>query len=505
MMNLFLKTLGLLLLLSIHIWANKLPNVVIIYADDMGYGDLRANNLNSKIATPHLDALTAEGIRFTDGHSSSGICTPSRFALLTGQHHWRRFHDIVGSFGETVFEPDDLTIGKMFQAKGYNTACIGKWHLGWGWDALLKKDIPKTSKHTNRRPSDYDWNQPIPDGPLSQGFDYYFGDGTINFPPYCWIENDRVLNFPTKMLDTTQFKKLSEGRWESREGPMAEDWNPYQVLPTITQKAVEWINRQSEEKPFFLYFPLPSPHAPMVLNEKFKGLSEAGTYGDFVSETDSRIGTVLTALKENNFADNTIVVFTSDNGPERYAFKRDLEYGHWSSEPLRGLKRDLWEGGHRVPFVIRWPHIIEPGIISDETISQVDLLATFAEIIDYELQSHQAIDSYDLTPLLKGENYPKPLRRATVQNTKKDLFAIREGNWIYIDSSTGEHTKAPQSYEASRHHRKETTPGLLFDLKNDLEQTNNLFKQYPAKVNKMKVLLERYKSGEGCAPHFQKQ
>jgi arylsulfatase A-like enzyme len=476
----------------------------------MGFGDLGVNNPDSKIPTPNLDKLASEGMRFTDGHSSSGICTPSRFALLTGQHHWRRFHGIVGAMGETVFEPDDFTLAKMFKSKGYTTACVGKWHLGWNWNSLLKPGIEQEIYVDDRgrtktiyKPADYDWTQPVPDGPLAQGFDYYFGDGTINFPPYCWVENDRVVEAPTVMMDTGLFKPIPEGRWEFRPGPMVEGWDPYKVLSTLTDKAVAWIEKQSADQPFFLYFPLPSPHAPIIPNDEYRGTSEAGPYGDFVFETDTMAGRIFQTLEKMGFAENTIVIFTADNGPENYAYERLRKFGHWSAEPLRGLKRDVWEGGHRVPFIIKWPGETVPGSVSDETISQVDLAATLANEIGYELNKNEAIDSYNLLPLLGGKPYEKPLRTATVQNTWESCFALRQEDWLFIDASSGRHNRTPDWFNETRGYSEASTPGLLYNLKDDLAQHNNLYADYPEKVAEMKKLLERYKGGQGCAPHSQ--
>lgn len=477
------------------------PNVVIIYADDMGFGDLHANNPDGKIPTPNLDALAARGMRFTDGHSSSGICTPSRFALLTGQHHWRRFHGITVSFSDTVFKPDDFTLAKMFKSKGYSTAAVGKWHLGWNWAALRKEGAPRPTKQEPARPENYDWTRPIPDGPLVQGFDYYFGDGTINFAPYCWVENDRVVEAPTVMMDTKLFKKIPEGNWEFRGGPMVDGWDPYKVLPTLTDKAVAWIEKQKQDKPFFLYFAWPSPHAPIIPNDEYRGKSEAGPFGDFVFESDAMAGRIFQALENGGFTENTLVVFTADNGPEKYAYKRLEKYDHWSSGPLRGLKRDMWEGGHRVPFVISWPGRIAPGSMSDETVSQVDLAATFASMIGYDLPADQAIDSYNLLPLVKGKKYETPLREATVQNTKANRYTLRQGDWVLVDAKSGEHSKSPGWFNEQRGYSKETTPGLLFNLKDDLAQHKNLYNDYPEKVSEMKALLKRYLDGEGCAPH----
>lgn len=475
------------------------PNVVILYADDMGFGDLGVNNPHSKIPTPNLDKLASAGMRFTDGHSSSGICTPSRFALLTGQHHWRRFHGIVNAFGESVFKPDDFTLAKMFASQKYDTAAIGKWHLGWNWNAVRKPDAPKRKQ--NHRPEDYEWSRPIPHGPVAQGFDYYFGDGTINFPPYCWVENDRVLEAPTVMMDTDTFTPIPEGRWEFRGGPMVEGWDPYRVLPTLTDKAVAWIGTRRQDTPFFLYVAFPSPHAPIIPNDEYRGKSEAGPYGDFVFETDAMAGRILRALEQYGFSENTIIIFTADNGPERYAYDRLKHFDHWSSGTLRGLKRDVWEGGHRVPFVVTWPGKIQPGSRSEEIVSQVDIAATLAEVIGYELAPNQAMDSYDLTPVLFQQERSGPIRVATVQNTYKDVFALRQGSWVYIDAASGEHSASPDWFNQERGYKAQDTPGLLYELGTDPAQQTNLFARHPEKVAEMKTLLERYRQGEPCAPH----
>jgi arylsulfatase A-like enzyme len=282
---------------------------------------------------------------------------------------------------------------------------------------------------------------------------------------------------------------------------MVKGWDPFENLPTITEKAVAWLQKQDEKTPFFLYFAFGSPHAPIIPNDKFLGKSGAGPFGDFVFETDAMAGRILQVLEEKDLADNTIVVFSADNGPEKYAFERYKKYGHWSPGKLRGLKRDVWEGGHRVPFIIRWPGKIKAGKVVDETISQVDLAATFANVIGYKLKSDQAIDSYNLVPLLKGKRYKEPLRVATVQNTHDRAFALRQGDWLFIDAKSGTHSKPPKGFEEAMGYTPDTTPGLLYNLKKDLSQHNNLYEQHPEKISAMKALLERYKAGEGCAPH----
>jgi arylsulfatase A-like enzyme len=481
---------------SIFCRAEDRPNIVILYADDMGVADVSYGNPKAKIQTPHLDKLASQGMTFTDGHSSSGICTPSRFALLTGQHHWRRFHGIVGAFGGTVFEPDDFTIAKMFKQKGYSTGCFGKWHLGWNFDAIRKPGAKKGDPHAES----YDWTKRFPDGPLDQGFDYYFGDGTINFPPYCWIEGDRFVTTPTKPV--IKSRPLA-GSGSFRPGPMAESWNPFDILPTITQKTVEWIAKQKKEQPFFAYLAFNSPHYPIVPNKEYHGKSKAGYYGDFVIETDGMVGKVMQALQEHGFSDNTLVIFSADNGAETHAFERLEKFDQWSSGKYRGLKRDIYEGGHRVPFIVKWPGRVKKGVRSDEVVSQVDLAATFAKIINYPLAKTEAIDSYNLLPVLAGKKYSKPLRVATVQNTSAKKFALRQGDWVLINAPTGAAKKEQQDYLnhfGLEPYGKENQ-GLLFNLKNDPRQSNNLYSQYPSKVKKMRALLESYLEGKPCAPN----
>ena len=480
---------------SIFCRAEDRPNIVILYADDMGVADVSYGNPKAKIQTPHLDKLASQGMTFTDGHSSSGICTPSRFALLTGQHHWRRFHGIVGAFGGTVFEPDDFTIAKMFKQKGYSTGCFGKWHLGWDFDAIRK---PGTKKGDPRADS-YDWTKRFPNGPLDQGFDYYFGDGTINFPPYCWIEGDRFVTIPTKpVIKSTPLA----GGGSFRKGPMAETWNPYDLLPTITEKTVEWISKQKKDQPFFAYLAFNSPHYPIVPNQEYHGKSKAGFYGDFVIETDAMVGKVMQALIKHGFSDNTLVVFSADNGPETHAFERLEEFDQWSSGKYRGVKRDIYEGGHRVPFIVRWPGKITPKSISNEVVSQVDLAATFAKIIDYPLREKEAIDSYNLLPVLESKKYSKPLRVATVQNTSPKKFALRQGDWVLIDAPTGAAKKEKKDYLDYFGLEPYGTghSGLLFNLKNDPRQSKNLYNKYSDRAKRMKALLQEYLDGKPCAP-----
>lgn len=493
---LFVLTAGLAALTTQLQAAGQRPNVVILYADDMGVADVSYGDKQAKIQTPNIDRLARQGMSFTDGHSSSGICTPSRFALLTGQHHWRRFHGIVGAYGGTVFEDGEFTIAGMFKKNGYRTGAFGKWHLGWDFDAIRK---PGVTKKDWSKAESYDWTKRFPGGPLERGFDYYWGDGTINFPPYCWIEGDRFVTIPTKPV--IKSRPLAGGG-SFRPGPMAESWNPYDILPTITKKTVEWISQQKKDTPFFAYLAFNSPHYPIVPNKPFHGKSKAGYYGDFVIETDAMVGKVLAALDKHGFADNTIVIFTADNGAETAAFQRLEEFDQWSSGKFRGVKRDIYEGGHRVPFIVKWPGKVRGGSVSDEVVSQVDFAATFAATIGHNLGNDEAIDSYNLLPVLEGRDYSHPLRTATVQNTSANKYALRQGDWVLIDASSGSAKKEAKSYldHFGLEDYPRNSPGLLFNLANDPRQSKNLYAKHPDKVKSMRGLLKRYIDGERCAP-----
>ncbi len=486
-------------LLSANPESSKLPNIVILYADDLGYGDLGCYNPKSKIPTPHLDRLAGEGMRFTDAHSSSGICTPSRYAMLTGRHHWRDFHGIDTGFDPSFFKQDQLTLQEMFRKKGYTTACVGKWHLGWDWDSIRIPGTPPKSKQYDH----FDWTKPFRGGPIDHGFDYYFGDNVINFPPYCWIENDRVLQAPDITFTKTP-QATKEGNWECREGPGRSDWDFYQILPTLTKKGVEYIHsRKGKTEPFFLYFPLPSPHAPIVPNDAFDGKSQAGAYGDFVVETDDSCGQILQALRDAGFEDNTIVFFSADNGPEGYAYVRDEKFDHWSAAPLRGLKRDIYEGGHRVPTILKWPGMTKPDSVFSSLFSQTDLMATFASFLNFTLPDKSAEDSYDFLPHWKGESPSSP-RTTMVHNTFKDEYAIRHQDWVLINAKSGANRQPSAAWREK--HRVPEYDGQdvgLYQIRDDISQRNNLASTHPEKVKELQDLLKKIQDQGHSAPRLQ--
>jgi arylsulfatase A-like enzyme len=287
--------------------------------------------------------------------------------------------------------------------------------------------------------------------------------------------------------------ETKEGEWEFRPGPKVKGWNPYNVLPILSKKTVEWISKQEKGHPFFLYFALPSPHAPIIPNDEFDGKSQAGGYGDFMVQTDWVAGQVLKALKEKGLEDNTIIIFSSDNGTEAYAWKRAEKYGHFSMGNFRGLKRDVWEGGHHVPLVIKWPNQIEAGAISNELISQIDIMATMANIIGIDLPENAAPDSYNFMPVLKGEEYNSPIREATIHNTYASKWGVRKGDWLYINNPSGGHRELPESFKELSGYTDFDTPGLLFNMKNDSEQRINLYEKYPKRIEELDKLIKEYR------------
>ncbi len=498
-----MKPLLLLALLATAATAatKPLPNVVILYADDMGWGDLGAQNPDSKIPTPNLDRLAAEGTRFTNAHSSSGVCTPSRYALLHGRYHWRKFHGIVNSFDPPILDAQRLTLAELLKDKGYRTACVGKWHLGWDWEAIRHPGAQPATDGKKRNkvyaPGDFDWSKTLPGGPLSHGFDFYFGDDVPNFPPYAWIENDRIQTPPTEPLNITP--KTAEGSWEARPGPMVAGWDFYAVVPRLAERAEEWVRAQrGREGPFFLYAPFNSPHAPIVPSAEFTGTSKAGGFGDFMTQTDAAAGRILRALEEIGEADNTLVIFSADNGAEHYAYERVRAFGHRSSGPFRGVKRDLWEGGHRVPFVVRWPGVVPAGRVSDALISQIDLFATIATAVGAEIPAGSAEDSHDQLALLRGGE--TSARASLVHNTNANSYAVRQGDWVLIDAPTGGVSKVPAWFDEANGYTKNDQPGELYHLREDPGQKRNRFAELPDKVAELRAELQRIRSNGEVRP-----
>ena len=459
----------------------SVPNIVLILADDLGYGDVQCNNpQRGKIRTPNIDRLAGEGMRFVDGHSSSGVCSPSRYTILTGRYHWRtRLQTgIVGVFGDPLIAPDRLTIAGLAKKQGYRTACIGKWHLGRDWgvppDQRELFHVAKNSPPASDRQRAV-WQQlfskPIAGGPTTRGFDEYFGTDVPNWPPYCFIENDRTVGIPSELLP----RALLENHMASLQGPALAGWKLEPILPTLGDRACQFIARQSKARqPFLLYMPLTSPHTPLAVNDAWKGKSGLNlAYPDFVMETDSVVGRVLEAVKQNGIADHTLVIFTSDNGCAAYVGAKEMEsQGHYPSGPLRGYKTDVWEGGHRVPFVVRWPGVVTPGSVCKQLVHHADVMATLADLLGVKLPYTAGEDSFSLMPLLTGVD--KPVREHAVSCASRGVAGLRQGPWKLI-------------FERDS---RASTDVQLYNLDDDLGETRNVAADKPELVAGMKSLMD---------------
>ncbi|MCX6636785.1 MAG: arylsulfatase [Acidobacteria bacterium] len=458
------------------------PNIVFVLTDDLGYGDIACQNPESKIPTPNLDRLAGQGVRFTDAHSPSAVCTPTRYGVLTGRYSWRSRlkSGVLEGYSPSLIEPGRPTVASLLKSRGYYTGGIGKWHLGLG-------DQEKT-----------DFTRPLHPGPVDHGFDYYFGiPASLDMPPYLYLENDRVVEQATS---TTPGKQESGVFW--RGGPVAPSFQFDQVLSTLTGKAVRFLRDRAAKpsQPFFLYLALTGPHTPWVPRKEFLGRSKAGIYGDFVCEVDWAAGEILNTLDQAGLSSNTLLIFTSDNGPERYAYERIPEFGHYSMGSLRGVKRDAWEGGHRIPFLARWPGKIRAGGTSNETVCLTDLMATSAALSLAKVPDNGGEDSYNIAPALVGEKRPAPIREATVLHTANGEFAIRQGEWVFIDAKTGMNTKEPEWFRKQRGYTLHSLAGELYNLGQDLAERKNLYAERPDIAGKLKTLLERYKREGRSAP-----
>ena len=445
------------------------PNVVVILADDLGYGDPGAYNASSKIPTPHIDQLASEGRLFTDAHSPSSVCTPTRYALLTGRYSWRTRlkQGVLLGYGASLIDTNRTTIASLLNEEGYRTGGVGKWHLGL----------------QNEKPTDY--SRPLRPGPVTSGFDYYWGiPSSLDFGPYLYFENDQTVTLPT---DSTQGSSECCLGPFWRAGRMAPDFEHDQVLPNITEHAVEFVEQSAGgEDPFFLYLPYSAPHTPWLPTGEYEGSSKAGMYGDFVAQVDASVGSVLDALDRADVAENTLVIFTSDNGaiwPPRQVEKFD----HRANYRWRGMKADIWEGGHRVPFIVRWPGEVPPGTTSEATISQVDLLRTIASAVGAGMPEGAGPDSYDLLPAFTGANYESPIRGPVVQHSSNGMFALRSGPWKLIEGRGSGGFTEPVSVEI-----EEGEPeGQLYNLAEDPDESNNLYQKRPELVDSLQSVLDR--------------
>ena len=482
------------------------PNIVLIFADDLGYGDLSCYGA-TKVRTPHIDKLAAEGRRFTDAHSASAVCTPSRYALLTGEYpHRKGLSKPVFLNTGLVIEPDRQTMADVLKDSGYATACIGKWHLGFG----------------KGRPN---WNGQLKPGPLELGFDYYFGVPVVNsHPPFVYVENHKVIGLVAddpfvrgKRAKTRDFpEKMGFTHIGGADAAHAL-YDDEAVGETLVQKSVDWITA-NKDKPFFLYLSTTQIHHPFTPAKRFQGSSECGPYGDFIHELDWMVGEVMKTLDEQGVADNTLVIFTSDNGGMFNVGGQDAwAAGHRKNGELMGFKFSAWEGGHRVPFIARWPGKIAAGSVSDTLVSNIDMLATFAAITDCEVRNHQ--DGVNILPALTGTP-EEPLRdHLVLAASEPSHLSVRQGKWMYIPAQAGggftaakrgahafggpaafTFTKRPNSDIVDGKIRQGAPPAQLYDLESDLAQTTNVYAEHPEVVKSMQALLAQARAQPKSKP-----
>jgi len=451
------------------------PNVVFIMADDMGYGDPACLNPDSKIPTPHMDRLAQEGMIFTDAHSGSAVCTPTRYGVLTGRYCWRSRlkKGVLNGYSRALIEPGRTTVASLLKTNGYRTGCVGKWHLGL----------------TDTQPADY--SKPLRPGPNEVGFDYWFGiPASLDMTPYVYLENGLPTRPPTETVAGSPYPAFWRG------GPIADDFKHEDVMPRITEQAVGFIDhccQDHSDKPFFLYFPLTAPHTPWVPLERNHQQSQAGVYGDFVTLVDWTVGQILETLDAHGIADNTLVILTSDNGSHEAQIGKhnngvsvgSPNFGHEANYIYRGQKADVWDGGHRVPFLARWPEMVTPGGRCDMPICLTDLVATCAEIVDQTLPPETGEDSVSFLPYLKGGRPARPTREAIVHHSISGVFALRKGKWKFIDGvgSGGWSGKG------------DGLPGQLYDMQADPQERNNLYSDpgHQTIVYNLRALLTRYK------------
>ena len=471
------------------------PNIIFLMADDMGYGDPGSYNERSKIATPHMDSLAAGGMRFTDAHSGSAVCTPTRYGVVTGRYAWRSplKRGVLSGYSRALIEPGRMTVASMLRDQGYHTAVVGKWHLGLDW-ATISEPATWTEGDTSAafqgaqdfaRPEglEIDFTKRVTNGPATLGFDYsYIIPASLDMAPYVYLENN-ICERPATVHEPGRF----DGPVFWRPGEAAEGFDFFDVLPNLTRHAVDYIESRSETagQPFFLYFPLPAPHWPWVPTEEYVGRSGAGKYGDFVMQVDAHIGMLADALKRTGQFENTLFIVTSDNGAE-WDPSHIEEFGHEANHPtLRGKKRDVWEGGHRMPFIASWPARVEAGSTSDQTICLTDLMATAADIVGYALPERAGQDSVSILPALLGED-SRALREATVHHSVDGTFGIRQGKWKFIDG------QGPGSNQWDGPNDGDP-PAQLYDMESDRHEDHNLFTDHPEVVDRLKALLELYK------------
>ncbi len=467
------------------------PNIVYILADDLGYGDVQClNPSRGKIATPHMDQLAADGMTFTDAHTTSSVCTPTRYGILTGRYNWRTKlqEHVLDGYGLPLIPADRMTVPAFLKENGYTTAMIGKWHLGLGIAttdgkkarpaAGLKQKLKKKAVFPPAELSNIDWKKTIEGGPVDLGFDSWVGlAASLDFPPYVWVRNRNWVG------EGTHVKAFR------RPGPASEDFEAIDVLDKLTAEAVEFIAAVDRKKPFFLYMPLPSPHTPIVPSKTWQGKSGIGSYGDYVMQTDDVVGQVINALDDRGLSENTLVVVTSDNGCSKAANFKNLEsHGHFASAHYRGSKSDIWEGGLRVPFLVKWPAGIQAGSVSDELTCQTDLIATCAGLLGKELPENAGEDSESILPVFSGEK-TQFSRKGIIQHSVSGHFAYREGKWKLLLAKGSGGWSAPNEKAAANNG---SPIAQLYDLEKDPGEQNNLYTEQPEVAKRLLAQLTEY-------------
>ena len=493
-MTLALGLLGLFLLRPTNSFADQPPNIVFMLCDDLGYGDVACLNDQCKIRTPCMDQLAKQGMIFTDAHSGSAVCTPTRYGVLTGRYAWRSKlqNGVLGGLSPRLIEPDRETVASFLKAHGYATACIGKWHLGMDWVKLAGKQVNELGIESAVQNGSVDFSKPYTNGPNAVGFDYYFGiAASLDMVPYTFLENDRCTALPTE--DASFEMMLGNPKGKTRKGPRAAEFDAMDVLPKLTEKAVEYIHQRkaaNAEKPtpFFLYLPFASPHTPILPTKEWQGKSGLNPYADFVMQNDACIGQVLKALDDAELADNTLVILTSDNGCSPQAnFPALLAKGHNPSYVFRGHKADIFDGGHRVPFIVRWPGHAAPGSQTDQLTCLTDLFATAAEIVEAPLPDNAAEDSYSFVSVLEGKASDQR-RPAVVHHSINGSFSIRKGDWkLCLCPGSGGWSDPRPGKEP-----KGAALVQLFNLSSDIGERANIEQENAPVVEEMVTLLTQY-------------
>ena len=490
--------------------ADAPPNIVIFLADDLGYGDVRCYNDQSKVSTPHIDRLAREGMRFTDAHSPCTVCTPTRYSLMTGQMAFRVPNGgtvFTGVGGPSLVAPGRLTLPAMLRDNGYATACVGKWHVGMTFFDKAGQPVRGNGVEAVRQ---VDFSRRIEGGPVDHGFQSFFGTACCPTTDwlYAFIENDRVPVPPTEIVDKSKLPKHPYAN-DCRAGLIAPDYPMEEVDLVFLKKSREFLEqhvRQSPSKPFFLFHSAQAVHLPSFAAPQFKGKTTGGPHGDFIHQLDWVVGELLTTLEKLGVADNTIVIFTSDNGPETTSvihMRRDHQ--HDGARPWRGMKRDSWEGGHRVPFLIRWPGKVKPGTTTAQLTSLTDVMATVAAIVGAKLPDNAAEDSFSLLPVLLGET-EKPIRPYLLEQAfgGQRTLSIRRGDWKYLDhtgSGGNRYENDPGLKPFLLPDTVPDAPGQLYNLATDPGETKNQFAARPEVVTELKALLEQSKSSGRSRPH----